>query len=129
MAKLKIDLNNEQTIKDLLQEAYNLANEQIIQTQNEINKMANSTRLQDTVMEEKAKYGKIINDYLKIKDSAIRAKIEIAKLLSDIIAHNGSISEGAGSQSFDFTKIKQMVKDLHNTEKKETTKTIELLKK
>lgn len=128
MPKLKIDLNNEQTIKDLLQEAYNLANEQIIQTQNEINKMANATRLQDTVMDEKAKYGKIINDYLKIKDSAIRAKIEIAKLLSDIIAHNGNMTEAGSTQSFDFTKIKQMVKDMHNNEK-ESTKTIELRKK
>ena len=128
MPKLKIDLNNEQTIKDLLQEAYNLANEQVIRTQNEINKMANATRLQDTVMDEKAKYGKVINDYLKIKDSAIRAKIEIAKLLSDIITHNGNISEGGASQTFDFTKIKQMVKEMHNSDK-ETTKTIELKKK
>ena len=46
MGKLKIEINNVQNIKDLLQEAYRLADEQIVQAQNEINKLACSTRLQ-----------------------------------------------------------------------------------
>ena len=43
MAKFKIEINDVQNIRDLLQNAYNLADEQIVQTQNEINKMACSS--------------------------------------------------------------------------------------
>ena len=73
--KLKIEVNNVQNIQALLQEAYFLADEQIIQVQNEINKMANATQLQEESIEGKGKYGKIINDYLAIKDKANMAKI------------------------------------------------------
>ena len=81
MGKLKIELNDTQNIRDLLQEAYKLADEQLIQAQNEINKMSNATKLQEEAMDSKAKYGKIINDYLTIKDKAISKKLDIAKLL------------------------------------------------
>ena len=67
MARFKLELNNTQNLRDLLQSAYNLADEQIIQAQNEINKMASATQLQNEAMDAKAKYGKIINDYLGIK--------------------------------------------------------------
>ena len=77
MGKLKIELNNGQNIRDLLQEAYKLADEQLIQAQNEINKMASAIKLQEEVMDSKSKYGKIINDYLSIKDKAISKKIEL----------------------------------------------------
>ena len=38
MAKFKIKINDVDNIRDLLQEAYRLSDEQIIQSQNEINK-------------------------------------------------------------------------------------------
>ena len=63
MAKFKIELNDSQNVRDVLQQAYDLSDAQIIQAQNEINKMATATKLQDEVMESKAKYGKIVNDY------------------------------------------------------------------
>ena len=40
MAKLKIEINDVNNIRDLLQNAYNLADEQIVQAQNEINKLS-----------------------------------------------------------------------------------------
>ena len=46
MGKLKIELNDTQNIRDLLQEAYRLADEQIVQAQNEINKLSVATQLQ-----------------------------------------------------------------------------------
>lgn len=127
MAKIKIDLNNPLVVRNLLQEAYMLADEQIVQAQNEINKLANATQLQNEVMDSKGKYAKAINDYLSIKDKAISKKIEIAKLLSDILAHGGEIGEGqnvAATGKFDFTKIKEMVKNMHEEEEK--VKKIEL---
>ena len=133
MAKLKIELNDSQNIQNLLQETYNLADEQLKQAQDEINKLANSTRLQDEVMDSKAKYSKAMNDYMGIKDKAISKKLEIAKLMAEILKGSSAQSDGAnvalaGRQSFDLSKIKEMVKNMHD-ESKEQTKTIELNKK
>ena len=133
MAKFKIELNDSQNVRDVLQQAYDLSDAQIIQAQNEINKMATATKLQDEVMESKAKYGKIVNDYLSIIDKAISKKMEIAKLLTEILHHNGNVGAAlshnqiTGKQSFDLSKIKEMVKTMHD--EKEQTKTIELNKK
>ncbi len=133
MAKFKIELNDSTNIRDVLQQAYDLSDAQIVQAQNEINKIATATRLQDEVMDSKAKYGKIINDYLSIIDKAISKKVEIAKLMTEILKNNGNVgssladSQTSGRQTFDLSKIKEMVKNIH--EEKEQTKTIELNKK
>lgn len=133
MAKYKVEINNPENIRELLQIAYNLADEQLIQAQNEINKLATATKLQDEVMDSKAKYAKAMNDYMGIKDKAIAKKMEIAKLLSDILNsyRNNLPAIGDNSnvvkQSFDLSKIKEMVKNMH--EDNEKTKTIELTKK
>jgi len=133
MAKFKIEINNAQNIQDLLQIAYNLADEQLIQAQNEINKLANATQLQTEVMDSKSKYAKAMNDYMGIKDKAISKKMEIAKLLTEILNHssnnNGTLvdSNSGVKQTFDLSKIKEMVKNMHD--EKEQTKTIELNKK
>lgn len=133
MAKFKIELNDSQNVRDVLQIAYNLSDAQITQAQNEINKLANATKLQDEVMDSKSKYSKAINDYLSIIDKAISKKVEIAKLMTEILHHNGNIgaalsdNQMVGKQSFDLSKIKEMVKNMH--EEKEQTKVIELNKK
>ena len=131
MAKFKIRINDINNVRDLLQEAYRLADEQIVQAQNEINKLANSTKLQEEIMDAKSKYAKSINDYLSIKDKAISKKIEIAKLLTEIYKHNGDVngtlndSTAMKGVSFDFSKIREIV----NTEKHNKKEIIELNKK
>jgi hypothetical protein len=133
MGKLKIELNDRENLRDLLQEAYRLADEQIIQTQNEINKMANATNLQDEAMDSKAKYGKIINDYLGIKDKAISKKLDIAKILTDIYHHNGDLKgalengENIKNMDFNFDDIRKIVDD--SLGEQEKTKKIQLNKK
>ena len=131
MAKFKIELNNANNVRDLLQETYRLADQQLVQAQGEMNKLANATRLQDEVMDSKQKYSKAMNDYLTIKDNAIRTKLDIAKLMTDIMNHNGDIKEaveqgGASNATFDLKKIKQMVSESYQEPDK--TKTIELKK-
>ena len=129
--KLKIEVNNVQNIQDLLQEAYFLADEQIIQVQNEINKMANATQLQEESIEGKGKYGKIINDYLAIKDKAIAKKIDIAKVMTDIYHHAASSSDGlegssvAKGMTLNLDDIRKMVDDSFK-ENETTTKKIDL---
>lgn len=129
MGKLKIDVNNLNNVRDLLQEAYRLADEQLVQAQDQITKLATATKLQDCTMDEKAKYAKAQNDYMAIKDKAIAKKLEIAKLLADICAHNGDKNKsGAEKQrgSLDFTKIREMVDQSFDNSSGEKSKTIEL---
>lgn len=128
--KLKIELNSIQNLRDLLQECYLLASEQIIQVQNEINKMANATQLEQETVEGKAKYGKIINDYLGIKDKAISKKLDISKVLADVLKSNGNVQDAMENGSnmknmdFNFDDIKKMVDESYQDKGK--TKTIEL---
>lgn len=133
MAKYKVVINNIDNVRDLLQQTYDLAEMQIVQAQNEINKLANSVQLQDEIMDQKAKYAKAINDYLKIKDNAISRKLEIARLLAEICKFNGDVgkalSEGNVSQNmtFDFSKIRSIVDGQSNKSNK--VEKIELGKK
>lgn len=129
MAKIKIQLNSASNLRDVLQEAYVLTDELIIQVQTEITKLANSSRLQDEVMESRTKYAKAINDLLNTKEKAISKKLDIAKLLNEVMKYNGDLQkmqESGGNQamSFDITKIRDIV----NQKEKSTQeiKTIEL---
>lgn len=132
MAKLKITINSVENIRDLLQETYKLADEQLVQAQNEITKLANATRLQDEIMDAKEKYAKAINNYLTIKDKAISRKLEIAKLLTEIYKHNGDVNNTLNDEnvtkniSFDFSKIRDIVNSNSDNNK---TQTIELKNK
>lgn len=133
MGRLKIEINDVNNIREVLQESYRLADEQIIQSQNEINKLSHASVLQEEPMEARAKYAKAINDYLSIKDKAISKKLEIAKVLTDIYQHNGDV-KGAmddggatANMSFNFEDIRKIVDN--SFEEKEKTKKIELNKK
>ncbi len=131
MGKLKIELNDIQNLRDLLQEAYKLADEQIVQSQNEINKLANATNLNEEAMDAKSRYAKAINDYLGIKDKAISKKLDIAKLLSEIYKFNGDVkgaleSNNMNSVDINFDEIKKMVDDSFEDNSK--AKTIKIRK-
>ena len=129
MAKLKLELNTIQSLKDLLQECYNNANEQIVQVQNEINKLANATQLSEEPIDAKSKYAKAINDYLSIKDKAISKKIDVGKILADVCNHNGDVASALNDSKkemdFNFDDIKQMV----DNSLQEKTNKIELTRK
>lgn len=126
MAKFKIKINDPENIRELLQSTYELAESQIVQAQNEINKLANSTNLQEEIMDSKAKYATAINNYLAMKDKAIGKKIDIAKLLTEIYKHNGDLNntlndtQAMKGVSFDFSKIRDIVNEKsNNVSKKE----------
>ena len=124
MARYKVTVNSVENIQDLLQEAYKLSDEQIVESQNEITKLSSATKLQEETIDGKEKYAKAINNYLSIKDKAISKKIEIAKLLTEIYKHNGDIertlndSNSMKSMSFDFSKIKELVNNQFDDKKK-----------
>lgn len=130
MTKYKINVNDVDNIRDLLQETYNVADSQLKQSQDEITKLANSTRLVDEPMDSKSKYMKAISDLLTIKDKAISKKIEIAKLLTEIYKHNGDINSTlddtavTSSVGLDFKKIREMVNN--NTKSNDDKELIKL---
>ena len=98
--KVKIRINSNDKIEELLQETYNQACEQITQVQEEMNKITQSTSLADLTVDEKAKYAKIMHDYSGDKDRAIRAKMDIAKLLIEIVNHKGNVEETLNDKAF-----------------------------
>lgn len=128
--KIKIKLNDANNLRDLLQETYNLADSQIIQAQQEMARLASATDLSECIMEEKGKYAKAMNDFLAIKDKAIAKKMDIAKLMSEVIKFNGNVNDAVNSgqireTKFDFSAIREMIE---NESKAEEVQTIKLNK-
>lgn len=91
--RMQIKLNSNDKIEQLLQEAYDLTCKQINDIQNEMNKLSNSCNLGDVTIEEKTKYAKAMNDFIGSREKAITKKFEIAKLMAEIVKHNGDVNE------------------------------------
>ena len=79
--RYKLKLNSAQKIEELLQELYDEADKNIVEIQNEMNKLANSVQLDQEIVDAKAKYAKAMNDFITNKDKAIGRKLDIAKLM------------------------------------------------
>ena len=89
--KYKLKLNSAEKIEELLQELYDEADKNIVEIQNEMNKLSNSVRLSEEIVDAKAKYAKAMNDYISNKEKAIGTKLDIAKLMSEILKFNGNV--------------------------------------
>jgi hypothetical protein len=127
----KIELNSSDNLRDLLQQIYDLADEQIIQIQSEIEKLKNSTDLTQEAMYVKAKYAKAINDYLTVKDKTVSKKIEVAKMLNDVMSHNGDVKatmEDISTQKWDVKAMRSMIDEVYENKNSTNTKTINLKK-
>lgn len=116
--KQDVRVNNVDSLEGLVQEIYNDACLQINDAQKTINELSTSATPQD--VDELTKVAKGKADLLKIKDSGIKIKLELAKLQSDIIKNRGDIdtavtqrSSGAASTS-DFQSIRNMIKNKDN---------------
>lgn len=126
--KLQIKLNSNEKIEQLLQEAYDLTCKQINDIQNEMNKLSNSCNLADVTIEEKTKYAKAMNDFMGSREKAISKKFDIAKLMAEIVKHNGDINEtlndknsmkGMGS-AFNIEELRRAMKEQMNGDNVET---------
>ena len=93
LKKLKIKLNNPARLEALLQELYNEASKNIEQIQTEMNKLSNSIQLNNEIVDAKAKYAKAMNDYIANKGKAIGIKMDIAKLMAEVIKYNGNLKK------------------------------------
>lgn len=89
--RYKLRLNSLSKIEELLQELYNEADKNIVEIQNQMNKLSNSVALNDEIMDSKTKYAKAMNDFITNKDKAIGRKLDIAKLMTEIHKFNGDV--------------------------------------
>lgn len=89
--KYKLKLNSIDKIEELLQELYEESDKIIVEIQNEMNKLSASVQLNNEIVDAKAKYAKAMNDFITNKDKAIGRKLDIAKLMSEILKYNGNI--------------------------------------
>jgi len=116
--KQEVKINSVDSLEGLCQEAYNDACAQINDAQRTINEMVNSANPEDVDDLTKIAKGKV--DALKIKDSAIKIKLEIAKLQNDIIKNNGDADAAVKDRSNgtvsldDFSKVREMIKNGSN---------------
>lgn len=132
LKNFKVELNSADNLRDLVQNVIDLADSQINQAQGEIEKLKKSTDLTQEAMDGKSKYAKAVNDYLSLIDKAMAKKIDIAKLLNEVMAHNGDIKaamEETQKQGFNINALQSMIDEtMLRKEKSNETKTI-ILKK
>lgn len=128
--RYKVKLNNIDKIEQLLQETYDLANQQTNKIQEEINKIANTTVINDLDIEGKEKYAKIMSNYISLQQKAIQQKFDISKLMAEVIKHNGDVdsalkdSKKTGS-TLDISKLQELAKNA-NTQSNNTTEQYQL---
>lgn len=112
--KTDVKVNDNSSLESLMQETYNDACLQITDAQRVINELTTGVTPQD--VDDHTKVAKEKAGLLKVKESGIRIKLEIAKLQSDIIKNRGDVdaavserSNGSASIS-DFKSIREMMK-------------------
>ena len=118
MKKYSVRLNNVEKIEQLLQENYDLACYQYNQIQTEINKISNSTILNELDIDGKEKYGKIMSNYLNLQQKSTLQKFDIAKLMSEVLKHQGNVDEALNDMNkskiattLDLSKLREIAKN------------------
>ena len=121
MAKIKIKINNQESLETLLQKIYDESDMGINQAQEQINLLTNSSDLREESLDAKTKYSKAINDMLSIKEKMLKTKIDISKLLSEILKFNGDVNKAINDESMngalDFETLKKKIVDAYNDDK------------
>lgn len=109
LKRYKVKLNSVEKIEELLQELYNESCKNIEEIQQQMNKVANSVQLNDEIMDTKTKYAKAMNDFIVSKDKAIGRKMDIAKLMAEILKYGGNIKKASeNSEVFDNFNWEQL---------------------
>ena len=120
--KTTVKINSDDSLTSLMQETYNDACLQITDAQKTINELSSSIPQADLDVDDLTKIAKEKAGLLKVKESGIRIKLELAKLQSDIIKNRGDVdstiterSNGSASLN-DFKSIREMLKNSDNND-------------
>lgn len=116
--KQEIKTNSVESLTGLLQEVYDDACGNINSAQKTINELTNAAIPED--VDDLTKIAKETSSALKIKDSAIRIKLEVAKVQNDVLKHKGNEDSAITERSNgsvtpdDFKAIRKMVEENAN---------------
>ena len=121
--RYKLRLNSLDKIEELLQELYNEADKNIVEIQNQMNKLSKSVALNDENMDSKTKYAKAMNDFITNKDKAIGRKLEIAKLMTEIHKFNGDVRKMVDNEESvgNWEDLKDVVESTINDDNNQET--------
>lgn len=127
--KQDVKVNSTESLEGLMQETYNDACLQINEAQKFINELSSGAIPQD--VDDHTKIAKEKANLLKMKDSGIRYKLELAKLQSDILKNRGDVestiserSNGTASLS-DFKSIREMIENDKKKDKEDLENNLE----
>ena len=117
MASYKLKINSIEKAESLLQEIYDDSVKQQNLMNTLITELRESTKLVDEPIESKTKFAKSINDFAVTKDKAIGRKLDVAKVLAEILKQGGNIDKVLGDDEIlenmnlgdEFRKIKNQV--------------------
>jgi len=119
-SKNKIKLNDISSLQSVLQEAYSNACSQIKDAQKVINDIANNTTPLD--VDDYAKLAKAKTDALKLKENAIKLKIEVGKQQADLLKNSNAkvapVHSGGTATMDDYSAIHDLI-NKKKTEDKE----------
>lgn len=101
-----LKVNSIKKVEELLQELYNETNKMVNEIQEQMNKLASSVNLNQEPMDAKTKYTKAMNDFLTNKEKAISRKLDIAKLMTEIIKFNGNMKAVVQESEMDWDSFK-----------------------
>lgn len=107
----RLKLNSVDKIEELLQELYNETNKMVNEIQEQMNKLSSSVSLNQEPMDAKAKYSKSMNDFLANKEKAISRKLDIAKLMSEILKYNGNMKAVIQESDLNWDNFKDALVD------------------
>ena len=123
----KLKLNSIEKVEELLQELYNETNKMVNEIQEQMNKLSSSVSLNQEPMDAKAKYSKAMNDFLSNKEKAISRKLDIAKLMSEILKFNGNMKAVMQESDLNWEAFKDTLYETDNTpQQKDETEAYEL---
>lgn len=111
----KLKLNSIEKVEELLQELYNETNKMVNEIQEQMNKLSSSVSLNQEPMDAKAKYSKVMNDFLSNKEKAISRKLDIAKLMSEILKFNGNMKAVMQESDLNWEEFKDTLYETDNT--------------
>lgn len=122
--RYKLKLNSLEKIEELLQELYNEADKNIVEIQQQMNKLDNSVQLNNEIVDAKAKYAKAMNDFITNKDKAIGRKLDIAKLMTEIHKYNGNmgaVAANADIMGMNWEELKKVMYEQDSTQSQQQT--------
>ena len=123
----KLKLNSIEKVEELLQELYNETNKMVNEIQEQMNKLSSSVSLNQEPMDAKAKYSKAMTDFLSNKEKAISRKLDIAKLMSEILKFNGNMKAVMQESDLNWDAFKDTLYETDNTpQQKDESETYEL---